>query len=226
MAERANTRSEPWKAFRARERNSDVKREAVLLTAAHMFLEHGYRKTSMNELAKRLNITKPALYYYFHNKEQILIECYAYGIQLIEAGLDEASASHGHGFEKLKVYTRGYAAGVLLNEFGRCVAMLSDSELSPPTRAQVRKLKRRIDHSLRSYIEEGMADGSIGPCNPKLVSFAIAGAINWMGTWYREGGGMGAVEIGEQFANILTDGLRSGLARPKSDTAAFELETA
>ena len=41
----------------------------MLQTAAHMFLEQGYRRTSMSDLAKRLQITKPALYYYFRNKE-------------------------------------------------------------------------------------------------------------------------------------------------------------
>jgi AcrR family transcriptional regulator len=56
---------EPWKAFQVRQRNLDEKRDAVLQTAAHLFLEQGYRRTSMGELAKRLKITKPALYHYF-----------------------------------------------------------------------------------------------------------------------------------------------------------------
>ena len=76
MKEAPKRAHEPWKAFQARQRNQDIKRDAVLQTAAHMFLEQGYRRTSMSELAKRLQITKPALYYYFHNKEQILVECY------------------------------------------------------------------------------------------------------------------------------------------------------
>ena len=49
----------------------DVKREAVLRTAAHLFLEYGYQKSSMSMLASQLKITKPALYYYFSNKEEI-----------------------------------------------------------------------------------------------------------------------------------------------------------
>lgn len=77
MKEASKRVHEPWKAFQARQRNQDIKRDAVLQTAAHMFLEQGYRRTSMSELAKRLQITKPALYYYFHNKEQILVECYS-----------------------------------------------------------------------------------------------------------------------------------------------------
>src|ERR1700728_1277873 len=91
---------EPWKAFQARQRNQDIKRDAVLQTAAHMFLEQGYRRTSMSELAKRLKITKPALYYYFRNKEEILVECYRAVFAYIENLLKETSEKQGTGFGK------------------------------------------------------------------------------------------------------------------------------
>lgn len=184
-----------------------MKREAVLATAAHLFLEHGYRKSSMGLIAKQLKITKPALYHYFRNKEDILVECYRNGIGYIEALLEEASGNQGTGLRKLAMYVEAWAAAVVQHDFGRCVAMLDDSELSPGTRREVRALKRRMDRTLRAYVDEGIADGSIGPCNPKLVSFAIAGAINWIGTWYRPEGEMQAEEIAQQFAKLFTRGV-------------------
>ena len=200
---------EPWKAFQVRQRNLDEKRDAILKTAAHMFLEQGYRRTSMGELAKRLRITKPALYHYFRNKEQILVDCYSHGIAFIESGLDSALVSHGTGFDKVKAYIEAYATAMVTHDFGRCVAMLDDSALSSATRREVRSLKRRIDASIRQYIEDGISDGSIGPCNVKLASFAVAGAINWIGTWYQPGGPLSAAEIGQEFAHLLTEGLHT-----------------
>lgn len=208
----ASTR-EPWKAFQVRQRNVDEKRNAILQTAAHLFLEQGFRRTSMGELAERLSITKPALYHYFKNKEQILLDCYSYGIAEIEAGLDAALVSDGTGFDKVKAYIEAYATAVLSHEFGRCVAMLDDSMLTSQTRREVRGLKRRIDASIRQYIEDGIADGSVAPCNVKLASFAIAGAINWSGTWYQPGGALSPAEIGQEFAYLLTEGLHSSRAR-------------
>jgi AcrR family transcriptional regulator len=204
---------EPWKAFQVRQRNLDEKRDAVLQTAAHLFLEQGYRRTSMGELAKRLKITKPALYHYFKNKEQILVDCYGYGIAEIESGLDSALVSHGSGFDKVKAYIEAYATAIVSHEFGRCVAMLDDTALSAVTRREVRSLKRRIDAAIRQYIEDGIADGSVTACNVKLASFAIAGAINWIGTWYQPGGPLSAAEIGQEFAYLLTEGLHSSRAK-------------
>jgi AcrR family transcriptional regulator len=208
---------EPWKAFQVRQRTLDTKRDAVLQTAAHMFLEHGYRSTSMSELATRLKITKPALYYYFNNKEEILVECYRAGIVVIESLLDGAAVSEGNGLDKVRAYVEAYAKAVISQDFGRCVAMLDDSQLSAKTRRDVRTLKRRIDASIRAYVEEGITDGSIAPCNVKLACFAMAGAINWIGTWYRPDGELGPNEIASEFARFLTCGLA------QRGTTAFRL---
>ena len=164
-------------------------------------------RPSMGELAKWLKITKPALYHYFRNKEEILVTCYQYGIASIESGLDGALVGHGSGLDKVQAYIEAYATAVVSHEFGRCVAMLDDSSLSASARREVRNLKRRIDTSIRGYIEDGMTDGSVAKCNAKLASFAIAGAINWIGTWYQPGGALTAEEIGREFASLLTRGL-------------------
>lgn len=199
---------EPWKAFHVREqRRLDIKRDAVLQTAAKLFLETGYRQTSMRQLAARLNITKPALYYYFRTKEELLIECYRAGIESIEGALKGALDCEGNGLQKVRAYIHAYATAIVTYDFGRCVAALDDSELSDQTRRQVRTLKRRIDAAIRGYVEEGIADGSITTCNAKMASFAMAGAVNWIGTWYRPTGSLSPQEVADEFTNILTSGL-------------------
>ena len=197
----------PWKSFRVRQRDGDAKREAMLETAAHLFLERGYRSTSLRELASLLKITKPALYYYFQNKEQILVECYRAGIASIEGLLQEAELADGSGLQKCETYLRVYATAIVSHDFGRCVATLDDSVLSSAARREVRSLKRRIDASIRGYIKEGIEDGSINHCNPKLAAFAAAGAINWIGTWYRPDGELSGESIATGFAELLTHGL-------------------
>lgn len=206
----ATSARRPWKSFRVRQRDADTKREAVLETAAHLFLERGYSRTSMRELAAMLKITKPALYYYFQNKEQILVECYRAGIASIEGLLDQAALEEGDGLQKVETYLRVYATAIVSHDFGRCVAMLDDSELSATARREVRTLKRRIDASIRGFVEEGIADGSIAQCNPKLAAFAAAGAINWIGTWYRPSGDLNAEEIAVGFSKLLTRGVARG----------------
>lgn len=194
------------KAFASRRRDPVAKREAVLKTAAQLFLEKSYGRTSLNDVADRLNITKPALYHYFHNKEDILLGCYRWGTGLIENNLNAIAAQFGTGLEKVAAFIQSYA-NTMTMQFGRCVMRLDEGDLSGTAREEVRAYKRKIDRRLRSFIEEGIKDGSIAPCDPKIAAFSIAGALNWICMWYEPEGTLSAEEIGSQFVRTLTRGL-------------------
>ena len=193
-------------AFASRRRDPATKREAILQTAAHLFLEKGYGRTLMNDVAERLNITKPALYHYFSNKEEILLECYRWGTALIEDKLNQIAAQKGTGLEKVEAFVYEYANVMTVN-FGRCVMRLDESDLSPKARAEVRGYKRKIDRRLRSFIQEGIDDDSITPCDPRMAAFSTAGAVNWICMWYKPEGPLAPEEIAAQFARMLTHGL-------------------
>ena len=49
----------------------DVKREKILEAAYQRFLHYGYSKTTMNEIAGDLSLSKALLYYYFPDKSQL-----------------------------------------------------------------------------------------------------------------------------------------------------------
>src|SRR5450759_473264 len=198
-----------WKAFSSRRRDPATKREAVLKTAAQLFLEKSYGRTSLNDVAERLKITKPALYHYFRNKEEILIECYRLGTGLIEETLNEIAAHCGTGLEKVEAFIYSYANVMTVN-FGRCVMRIDQGDLSTDALIEVKAYKRKIDRRLRSFIREGIEDGSIGECDPKLAAFSIAGALNWICVWYEPDGALSPEEIAAQFSRTLTQ----GLARP------------
>lgn len=195
-----------WQAFASRRRDPASKRDAVLATAAQMFLERSYSRTSLNDVAERLNITKPALYHYFRNKEEILLECYRVGTSLILDGLDEIAGGGGTGLEKVEAFIYSYAT-VMTEKFGRCVMRLDEGDLSSEALAEVRRYKRKIDRKLRSFIEEGVTDRSIEPCDVKIAAFSIAGAVNWICMWYEPEGPLSPGEIATQFARTLTRGL-------------------
>src|SRR5713226_8095349 len=52
---------------------TQARREAIVDAAAKLFLEFGYERASMNELAKRLSGSKATLYGYFPSKEALFV---------------------------------------------------------------------------------------------------------------------------------------------------------
>ena len=51
-------------------------RERIQAVAVELFAEHGYDKTSLREIAERLDVTKAALYYHFNTKEAIVVSLF------------------------------------------------------------------------------------------------------------------------------------------------------
>lgn len=62
-------------------------RQRILDIAADLFVEQGYEKTSLREIAERLGYSKAAIYYHFPSKEDILLEIHlqvhAFGADLL-----------------------------------------------------------------------------------------------------------------------------------------------
>lgn len=170
-----------------------------------MFNERGFHQTSLDDVAARLGVSKPTIYHYLGNKDQVLLECVTIGLgQLIEAA-EEARQSLGTGADRLAAFLRRYAQ-INMDDFGRCVIRTGDEALAPESRARFRELKRRIDTDLRGLIADGIADGSVAPCDPKLMAFTIAGALNWPARWHDPGG----AENPEALARAMVDLLGQG----------------
>jgi hypothetical protein len=125
---------------------------------------------------------------------------------MIEEILNDIASRCGTGLEKVEAFIYSYA-NVMTVSFGRCVVRLDDGDLSPEALAEVRTYKRKIDRRLRSFIQEGIVDGSITPCDAKIAAFSIAGAVNSICHWYEPKGALSAEEIACQFARTLTRGL-------------------
>ncbi|MFF7233906.1 TetR family transcriptional regulator [Streptomyces sioyaensis] len=51
-------------------------RQRIQDVALELFSEHGYEKTSLREIAEKLEVTKAALYYHFKTKEDIVISLF------------------------------------------------------------------------------------------------------------------------------------------------------
>ena len=196
----------PWRARRERLRDHAVKREAVIRAAARAFNQKGYHNTSLDDIAAALEVTKPTVYYYVSNKEQLLFECFLAGVEQIRAAFREVKSSDLTARERLNAVLHHYAQAVA-SEFGWCMVRTEDLDLSPAMSGHIKALKSEIDHGIRRLIREGIQEGSIHPCDPKMAAFALAGALNWIAHWFRENQSMTSAQIADAFVTIFENGL-------------------
>ncbi|MEU7054928.1 helix-turn-helix domain-containing protein [Streptomyces sp. NPDC046197] len=83
-------------------------RQRIQDVALELFAEQGYEKTSLREIAERLDVTKAALYYHFKTKEEILVSLFADLTQPIE-DLIEWGSRQPHTLETKQEIVRRYS---------------------------------------------------------------------------------------------------------------------
>jgi AcrR family transcriptional regulator len=88
-------------------------RRRQLLRAAHkLFLKKGYGGTTVDEIARAVGLTKGALYFHFHNKEDILFEMVRNYTEHHEAALDGRATGKQSPADLFRVH--------LESQFGTC----------------------------------------------------------------------------------------------------------
>ena len=196
----------PWAPAGSRAKQREIKRNAVLQAAAQLFNERGYHATSLDDIADRLNVSKPTLYYYIGSKDQILLACVRSALDLMQAGIGEVHAAGGSAVDQLEACMRIYAA-VVMQDFGMCVIRIGEDPLPAPLKKELRRAKADIDRQFRHLIEAGITEGSLAPCDPKMAGFMLAGALSWIGRWFRNDGALTPEQITQQAMELLSNGM-------------------
>lgn len=196
----------PFQSPEDRARERGLKREAVLRAAVRTFNTRGFQAASLDEVAASLKISKPTIYRYLGNKEQVLLECVTRGLELLQQAAAQAQLEVGTGLSRLTKFLRRYAE-INMDDFGRCVIRTDDAVLSTDGRRHFRALKTDVDQAMRLLISDGIADGSIAPLDVKMTAFTLAGALNWPARWHDPNGENSPDQIAKAIVDVLTLGL-------------------
>src|SRR5580704_10957360 len=87
----------------------ETRRMQILHQAALVFAEDGYHQTSVNSLAARLGVSKPVLYYYAKNKDDILFQCVKVARDALQEAIDETTRRKMRGLDKIRRFFATYA---------------------------------------------------------------------------------------------------------------------
>jgi TetR/AcrR family transcriptional regulator len=154
-------------------------RRKLLAGAAELFTRKGYAATTVREIVASAGVTKPVLYYYFHNKEGIYLELmretFAKADGLLAAALEE----QGTATAKLKRFFD--QAFSLFLESVQGVRMMYAIYYGPHQGApffDFESYHLKIQQTIRRLVEEGIRQGEFRRGNVEDMTWAILGALN------------------------------------------------
>ena len=190
----------------ARTAATSERRIEILKSAAAAFRRRGYHGASVDEIASALEMTKGNLYYYFKNKEDILFACHDYSLDLLLALMTDVQAEPSSPEAKLRRLVLAFVH-LILDELHATALTLDPEALSPPLLKKIIAKRDQFDHGIRDIIQQGIDQGVFTPGDPKMIEFAMMGAINWIAKWFDPAGPQTSTTIGDAFADYLVGGL-------------------
>lgn len=183
-------------------------RQQILSTAKNLFIQQGYHGLSMRQIAEALGVSKAALYYYFHDKEELFLAILDTYLDEMEAELQRVRQEQTSARQRIRAVVE-----IILRQPAdqRAVIRLSSQEmaqLSPPARqAFSRVYHQKFIDRIYAILEEGVQGGELRPVDPSLAAWALLGMLYPYFYPAHTSDLQPADDVAEQLAMIFLDGL-------------------
>jgi AcrR family transcriptional regulator len=185
------------------------RKEQVIRKAAELFRTKGYAAASMRDLAQMLGIEAASLYSHIKSKEEILQSlCFDMATEFRKS-LDEVEKQNVSAPEKLKKGIIGHIQVMAKDLTASAVFMNEHRHLSQPYLRDFLLLRINYINRFKAIIEEGVKSGEFkSTIDKKLAVMTLFSSLNWMPQWYDPNSNIIPVELGQQLADMLVNGLK------------------
>ena len=158
--------------------------ESLLAVAVEVFNERGYDGTSMEDLARRLGISKSAIYYHVEGKDVLLSLALDRALDVLFAVLDDTRELDGPAIAKLEHLVRGSVAA-LQNQLPYVTLLLRVRGNTAVERSALNR-RRQFDRYVAGLVRQAEADGDVRPdVDPAVTARLLFGMVNSLIEWYR-----------------------------------------
>ena len=151
--------------------NENVTR--ILQVGWHLFEQKGYRGVSLDELCEHCGLSKPTVYYYFHNKENLFVQVLRYKLQ----GFHNVIEQPGTIRERLE----RTAHSILESFHSDYNNLMRDREhiKQPEALLEIKNaFHSELFGPLNELMRQGIDEGKMKGHDPKVLTLIFLGMIN------------------------------------------------
>lgn len=191
---------------RGRAPGYDTQREQILASAAELFARQGYSATSMNEVAQACGISKPSLYHYVRDKDQLLFEIAQAHVERLQSLVSQVLAEPLAPEPRVRrliaafldVYADSQAAHRVLTEDVKFLQAHDRERVLDAQRAVVRAFADAVAQARPELHGAELL---------KPITMLLFGMMNWMFTWLQPGGSLTHAAMAPVVADLFFGGL-------------------
>ncbi len=183
------------------------KLDLILKEAAKLFKDKGFGGTSMRDLAEKVGMEAPSLYYHIGSKDEILEKiCFDVACTYL-SHLEELELSNEPYLDKMKSLIRLHVRMMISNGPEVSVTNHDWKYLSKEKLVEFKELRRLYENQLTTLIESGIDAGELAPVNATVAVFTLLSSLRWIEYWWKPQRGISAKELENSIITILLNGI-------------------
>ncbi|HKR87469.1 MAG TPA: TetR/AcrR family transcriptional regulator [Phenylobacterium sp.] len=184
---------------------AEERRREIILAAAAEFARKGYAETTLGGIAKRLGIHTAGLYYYFENKDAIVVALLQFAAERMTAESQQMleDLPDVTPLDQMKLLIRAYVARTAeRDDVGRAFYKIFD-QVSPELRRNCIRGPKSYLRLWRDTVTRAVEAGQIrSDVPPSLLRLFLIGSMFWIVEWYKPGGENSLDEISDALIAI------------------------
>jgi AcrR family transcriptional regulator len=157
----------------------------ILDAALGAFYDYGYTGASVREIARRVGVTVPALYYHYESKEMILFSLVDISMDHVSRLCQAASADGGTNPEERFLNMVECLVRYMAQSDRLAYLDAETRRLSPALRKVYTGKRAQVENALRTAVQDGIQASVFGISDATTVTKALLGTIQAITTWYR-----------------------------------------
>ena len=170
-------------------------RDLILDAAVELFAQRGYHATSIREIAAAVPLQAAGIYYWYENKEAILLQLERSFLDGLNDVVVNSVARHKNPASRLAVAVREH---VVFHGLYPQAAFVTDSELRALTgddRLEIQAKRDEYQKMFVEMVEDGVRAGVFQTSDVKIASYAILLECTGVALWFDPAGSRTLEEV-------------------------------
>src|SRR5579875_1192267 len=192
------------------------RRAQILQTAEQVFAQRGYQGTSLEDIAAAAGVTRPLIYNYFADKDELYLECLHAARAELETAMIAAAGAHSQPREMLRAGMTAYFRFV--QDRGKRWEMLFGGGIAVAgaVAARAEQLQFETVEKIAALIRAAVP--GLDPVTATAYAHTLSGSAQQLAKWWRHHPGLPLADLVQYQMNATWTGLErmaAGFGQPE-----------
>ena len=185
------------------------KREIIIVQAAKLFKEKGYKAASMRELATALGVEAASLYNHIESKNDLLNAICMNVANRYTSNINSIESEQSTVINKFEKLLRFHVKEMMVNYEEVYVTNHDWRNMDEPHLSEYREMRRNYRMRFASVVQKGIDQKEIKPIDANSIVMISINAIAAVDQWHRIVHKVNSKDLEDNIVTILVDGIKN-----------------